>query len=756
MATATLTLTTTAGPDMSILKTEEFDVDFAQWIVNNKDISKDERDAVRKLLKDRRNGNKHETSYKLGKDIKHEDLGRFIAVRTTGLQWLSRECRGALAQKYYWDVDIRNAQPTLLQQYAEKRGWKCDKLKHYNANRDDYLAELMETLQINRDLAKKRVSALMFGGGAVGMSPFFVDELGPELGFLMRNIFTENQHKYPTIVKKPNATRSMMAMVLQTEERACLMAMDVSLAKQGRSLDVLIHDGGLVRKKDGETKFPEEVLRRIEQDVKDLLEYEISLAVKPLTTTFVRNDDEGEMLPNDVLVDDAYAAKTFVSLMEGKIVLAECVWIFDDTIGIWTSDEVVLNRKMVEFGEKLVFRQLGPIGMKVFNYSGDVAHQDRLRRALPSVLPDRKDFFTDRLETSVDKLLFADGIYDFKTSTFTKGFDPEVVFFGAVPRAFPVERNEEAIELVRTKFFRDPFKNPAVGDVLLHFLARGIAGHYEAKKAVIAYGPENSTKGSVTKQLVTTFGGGLMGSFQGDSLLMRTGDVEATKSLSWVKKFCDKRIAVSSEISVSNEKPRPINGALLKSLSGGGDPIVLRTNHKDEETVVNKAITFVFVNDLPPIAPCDGSIRDRLVTIPYSYSFVDEPKFAYQKKRDHTISATLKTDAYRDATVWLILDAMKSWDRQPYPLPEECRALKDDIAPLANVEELLGEEYELTGNPEDAIPTEELVNYLRSRKVDGSDRKIGDKLTQIGLETTVRREGRRTVRVRVGIRRADL
>ena len=114
-----------------------------------------------------------------------------------------------------------------------------------------------------------------------------------------------------------------------------------------------------------------------------------------------------------------------------------------------------------------------------------------------------------------------------------------------------------------------------------------------------------------------------------------------------------------------------------------------------------------------------------------------------------------KTDLYRDATIWLLLDTLKAWNRQPYPLPDECKALKDDIAPLANIEELLSEEYDLTGLPDDALPTEELVNYLRARKVDGSDRKIGDKLTQIGLETTVRRDGRRTLRMRIGIRRAN-
>jgi hypothetical protein len=371
------------------------------------------------------------------------------------------------------------------------------------------------------------------------------------------------------------------------------------------------------------------------------------------------------------------------------------------------------------------------------------------------VLTDRRGYFKDRIESSVGKLLFSNGIYDFPTQTFTEGFDPEIVFFGGVPRPFPTVRNEQAIAYVRKVFFRDPFANPAVGDALLHWVSRAIAGHYEAKKVIVPYGPANSTKGTLCKHLDTTFGPGLIGSFNGDSLLMRTGDVEATKSLSWVKQICDKRIGYSNEITIDAAKPKSINGNLLKTLSGGGDEITLRTNHKDEEHVVNKSIEFIFVNDFPNISPVDASIRDRLVTIPYAYSFVDEPALPSEKKRDHTISKTLKTDEHRDATIFLILDALKQWNGEPYVLPEECFALKNDLAPMTDVREILSEEFDLTGNPDDWVSTDELVSYLRNRKLDGSDRKIGDRLTQVGLESAVKREGRRTVRVRVGIRRAE-
>lgn len=754
--TQTLTVTT-AGPDVCVQKTEVFDMDFANWILKNKDIKEDARKAVRRLRGDGKT-NQHETLYKLGKELKCLDnAGRLCAVKGSGLQCVPRDCRAALAQKYYWDVDMRNAQPTILEQYARKRGWVCTALRNYNENRDDYLQEVMDVLNVEKSEAKKRITALCFGGSPTGLPAFFAHELYPELRMLADNIRREHPKEFQALNKRPNPTASVMALVLQTEERRCLLALDKSLASQGRSLEVLIHDGGLVRKEDGERRLPDEVLRTAEADIEATTGYKVSLLVKELKTTLERPEDTDELIPSDVIVDDAYAATVFAGLLAGKIVLDGQVWVFDDTTGIWTDDETVLNRKMaVEFREKLVFRQMSLNGIKIFNYSGDVAHQDRLRRCLPAVLKDQKGYFLDRIETSVDKLLFTNGIYDFKTHTFTEGFDPEIVFFGAVPRPFPTVRDEAKIEFVRQKFFRDPFRNSAVGDALLHWVARGIAGHYEAKKVVVPYGNENTSKGTLMKQLGTTFGEMLIGSFQGDSLLMRSGDVEATKSLSWVKKFCDTRLSCSSEIMVDPSKRKPINGNLLKQIAGGGDPIILRTNHKDEEKVVNKSICFIFVNDLPDISPVDGSIRDRLVTIPYTYSFVDNPTLPTHKKRDHTVSAVLKTDAYRDATVWLILDAMKAWNREPYVMPDECNSLKEDLAPMTDIQMLLSEEYDLTGNPEDFVPTDELVTYLRNRKVDGSDRKLGDKLTQIGLETTVKREGRRTVRVRVGIRRAIL
>lgn len=52
------------------------------------------------------------------------------------------------------------------------------------------------------------------------------------------------------------AQRSLLALVVQTEERKVILALERILKQNGREMAVLIHDGGLVRKREGEQNSP--------------------------------------------------------------------------------------------------------------------------------------------------------------------------------------------------------------------------------------------------------------------------------------------------------------------------------------------------------------------------------------------------------------------------------------------------------------------------------------------------------------------
>lgn len=291
------TITETMSPDVSITKTEIFDIEFARQLLDDKNIPKDERDKIRRYVKNKVRGNQHDTTYKLGKYCKHEFLGRFCALRGESLQTFGKDIRNALASQFYWDLDMVNAQPTLLYQYAEKNGWKCDAIKSYIQNREELLNEICETMSIERWEAKEKVIAIFFGCGSTAvenMPSFFTDELYPELRMIMKNNWEHNKSSLKWLEKQPNHFGKGLADILQTEERKCLLALDKSLSRNGRTMDVFMHDGGLIRKKENETCLPRNLISQLEKDIETETGYKLKLLVKEMKTSFVKQNEEDD------------------------------------------------------------------------------------------------------------------------------------------------------------------------------------------------------------------------------------------------------------------------------------------------------------------------------------------------------------------------------------------------------------------------------------------------------------------------------
>jgi len=278
-------------------KLEQFDADFARDLRANPDVPKDDRLLLRRYLKEAVNGNHRKITYKLGKTMRTLNLGigRLCAEGGVGLQGFSRDLRAALAQRFYWDIDVANSLPTILVQYCDHNGWMCPALKRYVETREDVLEEAMAFLTIPRWEAKQRIISIYTGGSAEGLPPFVVRELAPEARQLMKNIWNANAETLKWLKKEPNHMGSGVSYVYQTEERKVLLAMDSAFARRGRSLDVYIHDGGLVRKKEGEVDLPAKLLREVEADILTETGYVVRLVVKPMETTYERTGEtEGE------------------------------------------------------------------------------------------------------------------------------------------------------------------------------------------------------------------------------------------------------------------------------------------------------------------------------------------------------------------------------------------------------------------------------------------------------------------------------
>jgi len=754
--TETITVVEMISPDVSILKTEVFDIEFARQLFDDEFLPREEKEKLRRFLKNSVK-NTHQTQYMLGKHLKNDFLGRLCAVRGESLQTFQKDVRGALAKDYYWDLDMVNAQPSLLKQYAERNGWKCSAIEHYITNREELITEICEKLQIERWEAKDRIIQLFFGSSYTeGLPSFFANELKTELHLIMKNNWELNKQQLKFLERKPNHYGKALALILQTEERKCLLALDLLLTKHGRSMEVFIHDGGLVRKHDDEPAFPTKLIPILEEGVFQDTGYRIKLHIKPLLTKFTKKDESNGLVPSSVIIDDSYAAKEFAKSMGEHIVYdSGVVWVFDHRTGIWSSNEEMLERIITN--ANLVFKQMTTTGIKTYNYSGIVKNTKNLIIKLPSILPIQNGFMRSRIMSDVGKLLFVDGIYDFKTGVFTEGFDSNIVFRCAMPRKFP-KRDQEKIDFIKHKSFEDPFFNTDDADILLHNLMRASIGDYLRKKAVVGIGFMNSGKGMTTLLCKTAFGD-YCSAFNGNSLLTRMEGGESSREMSWVFDIANSRLAFSSEIRVpdGDKSKICIEGNMLKTIVSGGDEIRARKLYQNDAGVINKSTLFIFANEMPRINPVSEEIRGRLEVANWSYSYVDEPISPIHKKKDSTLASLYANTEYGDAFFWLMVDEYEKWRANGFAEPKtpECMIQgRDEIMPLDDYDytAILSKKYIITKNPEDKVLSSEITEYLIEQGVKDKPNKFGRILTVMGLPTSkVKRDGK-CAQVRLGLR----
>lgn len=755
MATITETLMSQMSFDIAVSKTEMFDLDMANELVRNDNISKDELSKLRGYIRRRVRGRYNEITYVLGIKSKTSMLGRFVAKGGVGLQMLPHDIRSALAKPYYHDIDMKNAQPTLLLQLAKQKGWEHSALQHYVSKREETLVEVQNELGCNRMEAKGRILQLFFGSSYTdGLPAWITKSLYPELCKMKSNIYAANVDFAKKHKKDAN---SVMAFILQTIERSCLMSMDKALTLKGRSMDVLIHDGGYVRKLENETEFPQELMRYCEACVLKDTGFEIRLEQKPIETSFDRKEETTQVYPENTIIDDVFAARAFADWMKDDIVLSfGNIYTFDTSTGVWSGDDTALDRKITEAGDVLIFRQQTLIGVKIYNYSGIVKNCENLKRKLITILNRNDTFLIEGRKRSTFKLLFKNGIYDFKTQVFTKSFDRNIVFSHPIDRDFNDDVHQEDVDFVNDTFFVAPFSREETPKVFRHYLMRGLIGDYRMKKFIVALGDKNSSKGTLTNFMEYCIGRNAA-TFNANVLLLRKMQGDAEREMSWVSQICDSRLAFSNEIKNIDEVK--IDGNMLKTLTGGGDPITLRRMYKDPEVVYNMSMPILFAQDLPSITPPDA-INSRIIVIQYDYSFMETPNplRPSEKQGDPTIKDKLCCSKYADAFISLMIQEYNTWadsDFAEMVLPDYMIEDKEELAPTSEVQTIIDEQYVLTGNVDDFVPLADITKFLKERKVTMSSTRLGRELTRLNILRKAKKINRRTIFVCVGIREVN-
>ena len=308
--------------------------------------------------------------------------GRLYASYSRGLQAAPKFARALLCGGRYIETDISNCQPAILHQLARAKGWACQAMGQYVAQRDALLTDMAAAASKTVADMKAAVIALYFGAGkrkliAMGLPEggFAIQRLLPEVAAAREAMMKDSE--FAALKAKLSARkgmgdgklpRSLAAHVLQTQERLAMEALVHELTDRGYDVMTYIHDGLLV--KGLSEPLPEEVLEACSARIAADTGLELrcgSKVVEPpaaILEAFAAfkasrsparkkkragtaagagaaaadSDSEAEF------INDIYAARTFAELLgDGIVNDRNNVWVFDSNTGLWSSSEATIN-----------------------------------------------------------------------------------------------------------------------------------------------------------------------------------------------------------------------------------------------------------------------------------------------------------------------------------------------------------------------------------------------------------------------------
>jgi hypothetical protein len=736
--------------DLHIVKEELYDPDVMEALLRDVDsYPKSELIKLKFYKKSRKQGNLVEVVYHYGKGCDDNHIGRLYVKNNKGLQAFPHDIRNPLLEKFYWDIDFEASHHYIMKKLADDWGLIVDTIKYYCNNRN----ECLYSISNDRRIAKTEILKITYGGNIKLHNEYIKDDYGeikPNEFLINLKKETENlmnmcYMKYPQFhdfIKKKiksktdllynkNPKSSLFALILQTEERKCLLALDNYLKSINRQADILIHDGLEVRKLPNEVKFPIDILRNGEKAILDETGYTIKLVQKPYEHNFVFKENP------HIVIDDIYAAKKFIEILDNNIVNDNgLIYFFNEENGMWNNDDITYRQLIIKNKDKLIFYDF--ITDKKINYAGSEYYISAIKKWLPALV-EQTDFITNNLDTAIGKLLFNDGYYDFKTKTFNNNFDRNIIFLKKINRNYPIDRDKDLIKKVNDILFVKAFdynNSLDIGEYFKKSLCMALFGDYYRKKVYFAIGNTNSGKGVLVNAFSSAFGS-YIHEFDANNLLYNNNSQDEAKKLAWIKSLNGCRIAFSSECRMNDTK---IDGNLLKKLSSGGDVLNIRGNHQDEYKFINRSSLFLLMNDCQTITPIDTGITNRVRYLNYLLSFVDNPQNEYERLVDPYIKTNFQKEEYKNALLYLMIDTyngltddeskLNGYIKEPINVLNETKSwIKDENTIFL---EKLNEKFEITNNESDYVETRKVIDYiLNDCKLNMSETKIGKMLTKL-------------------------
>jgi hypothetical protein len=660
-----------------------------------------------------------------------KDEGRLFAEGALSLQSFPKRIRHALANNFYYDIDMENCHPKLILQYCQKNNIPCPAINEYVTTRDQVLWNIQEFHKINYACAKKLILRLCYLGKYAictddddkdGVVPDQKDEFVEKFALEMKEIAKQvciieatTYEKIKADKDKKNKKASTLSIVLNCLEHACLMAIKKYLEKNGFIIGTLCFDGLLVEKKRFKHEdHLHEVLMECENAIKDETQYEMKLVEKPMDLT----------LPFDLPKYSSFVTCDLdcmekIFLIEGKNKFKFCegdLYIYDDRTGIYNTREETLFHYLIKNREYLdiIISTNDKGDQKLGNYAESTSLMKNIPTMARTLCQD--DNWLHRTQnSSLGYLLFKNGIYNMKDGTFNYEFNPNIVFHHQIPHEYRPQNNKEMKDALNLSFgvLFDNYKP------MIYALSRALAGDTELKKFYFCPGKTDAGKSCFVDMLKIAFGG-YIGNFNATELAYTpaTDSRDPAQKLRWAlrNRFC--RILTSNEANMKKE----MDGNAIKMQSAGRDELTGRNHHGHETHFRPHYTIFCMLNDIPTINPYDSAVDRRTEYIEFPHVFVNENKVGekdYYREMNPTLDETINSEEFIMGFIHIFLRAYKDCLKKNR-IPQFDSSVKErwtkDAKQKDEIINFIKEHYQITHNEKDKTAIAELRRFREVNK----------------------------------------
>lgn len=211
---------------------------------------------------------------------RYKDVGR-LYPSNMGLTYINKRFRTLAASKIYTDLDMENAHPNVMNQYAEKNGIENETIGFYCKNRAEVLKTIGGDLGCGRDDAKRAILKVLYGGSVdsrCGLLQKFKDDTDKIAQHLNIHEPKYMEHISKRHVGEAKIRRASLSVWAQTMESQLLVRMYEFAQDRGFTVGALIFDGMLLKNNPG---IDDKLLRDMEAYVFSKTGYTIKLAIKP-------------------------------------------------------------------------------------------------------------------------------------------------------------------------------------------------------------------------------------------------------------------------------------------------------------------------------------------------------------------------------------------------------------------------------------------------------------------------------------------